>query len=129
MPLQNYKELALWQKSFHLSEIIDKVRTGFPNGYNSDLILNIKRLAKDVPGCIAAAGVHDSLKEGLSCLYSAYSSNCEFVAEMLRAKEKGELDEIISEYFLSEINEVNRLLEATILDLEKQTANEPGSKI
>ncbi len=84
--LKNYRELKVWQKSYHLCLTIYKVTKDFPKDERYGLISQTRRSAVSIPSNIAEGYGRKTTSDYLLFLYIAYGSLCELETQILIAK-------------------------------------------
>jgi four helix bundle protein len=118
--LKNFKELKVWQKSYHLCLKLYKVTKSFPKEEIYGLTSQIRRSAVSVPSNIAEGYGRKTIPDYVRSLYVAYGSNCELETQVLLS---GDLQYIKTESLkdiISEIGEVERMLHSLIKSLNKK---------
>ena len=121
--IKNYKELKVWQKSYHVCLEVYRVTKGFPKEEVYGLTSQMRRAAMSIPCNIAEGYGRKTTPEYIRSLYIAYGSTCELETETLLA---GDLDYIKNDRICklqSDIGEVERMLKALIKSLEKKHLN------
>lgn len=102
--VRSYKDLIVWQKSFHLSLQVYKVTQSFPKEELYGLTPQIRRCAVSIPSNIAEGYARHRRLEYIQFLKIAFGSGAELETQLLIAKE---LNYIPSEKY----DQVNHLLE------------------
>jgi four helix bundle protein len=118
--LKNFKELKVWQKSYHLCLKLYKVTKSFPKEEIYGLTSQMRRSAVSVPSNIAEGYGRKTIPDYVRSLYVAYGSNCELETQVLLS---GDLQYIKTESLkdiISEIGEVERMLHSLIKSLNKK---------
>jgi four helix bundle protein len=121
--LKSYKDLKVWQKSYHLCLSIYKTTDNFPKHELFNLISQIRRSAVSLPSNIAEGYGRKTTPEYLRSLYIAYGSYCELETQVSLS---GDLQYINSNKLVSlqkDIAEVERMLKALINSLESKHSN------
>ncbi|SPD73145.1 conserved hypothetical protein [uncultured Desulfobacterium sp.] len=120
--LKNYRELNVWQKSYHLCLLVYKVTKEFPEDERYGLTAQARRSAVSIPSNIAEGYGRKTTSDYLRFLYIAYGSLCELETQMSIS---GDLNYIIPdelEKINNVISEIERMLKALLRSLEKKTA-------
>jgi four helix bundle protein len=118
--LKNFKELKVWQRSYHLCLEIYRITAPFPYDERFGLTLQIRKAAVSVPSNIAGGYGRKSIPDYVKFLYIAYGSNCELETQIMLS---GYLDYIYNDkliFIVNEIHEVERMLKALIKSLEEK---------
>ena len=116
--LKNYKELNVWQKSYHLCLLIYKITKEFPEDERYGLTAQARRAAISIPSNIAEGYGRKTTSDYLRFLYIAYGSLCELETQISIS---GDLNYIRSENLVKindDISEVERMLKSLIRSLE-----------
>ena len=118
--LKNYRELNVWQKSYHLCLLIYKITKEFPEDERYGLTAQARRSAVSIPSNIAEGYGRKTTSDYLRFLYIAYGSLCELETQMsisgdLNYIKPEKIDEINDD-----ISEVERMLKALIRSLEEK---------
>ena len=119
--LKNYKELKVWQKSYHVCLEIYRITKDFPKQETYGLTSQIRRAAVSVPSNIAEGYGRKTTPDYLRSLYIAYGSNCELETQVLLSGDLEYMKPKILETTTEAIEEVERMLKALIKSLEKKT--------
>lgn|SRR3989338_2501270 len=85
--LNSYKDLIVWQKSFHLSILIFKITSEFPKSEVYGLSLQMRRASVSVISNIAEGYARRYRKEYVQFLRTSYGSGAELETQLLLAKE------------------------------------------
>jgi four helix bundle protein len=121
--LKNYKELKVWEKSYHLCLEIYKVTAKFPNEERFGLTSQIRRAAVSIPSNIAEGYGRKTTADYIKFLYIAYGSNCELETQILLAGDLGYIENKAPKRIIDEIHEVERMLKGLIKSLEGKHLN------
>jgi len=121
--LKNYKELIVWQKSYHLCLEIYKLTKGFPKEEIYGLSSQIRRAAISVPCNIAEGYGRKTTLDYIRFLYIAYGSICELETQMLLSGDLGYIETDKLKILLDGMGEVERMLKALIKSLEIKRSN------
>jgi four helix bundle protein len=118
--LKNYRELKVWQKSYHACLEIYKITKDFPKQEIYGLTSQIRRSAISVPSNIAEGYGRKTTPDYLRFLYIAYGSNCELETQVLLSGDLEYMEPTKLEAITEKIGEVERMLKALIKSLEKK---------
>ncbi|MCP4669487.1 MAG: four helix bundle protein [Deltaproteobacteria bacterium] len=115
--LKNYKELKVWQKSYHLCLEIYKATSRFPKEERFGLTSQVRRASVSVPSNIAEGYGRKTTPDYIRSLYIAYGSNCELETQILLSGDLGYIERALLKKIKDEIQEVERMLKALIKSL------------
>ena len=121
--LKNYKDLKVWQRSYHLCLDIYRTTKGFPIEERYGLTSQIRRAALSVPSNIAEGYGRKTTQDYIRSLYIAYGSNCELETQVLLSGDLGYLKVEEFNKLQADIGEVERMLKALITSLENKHLN------
>ena len=124
--LKNYKDLKVWQKSYHLCLSIYKTTANFPKHEQFNLISQIRRSAVSLPSNIAEGYGRKTTPDYLRFLYIAYGSICELETHILLSGDLSYLGMNSLKALLISIAEVERMLMALIKSIEKKLEKVKG---
>jgi len=85
--LRNYRDLKVWDKSYHLCLDFYRLSKKFPLDERYGLSLQMRRSVVSIPSNIAEGYGRKSKKEYIHFLYEAYGSYCEFETQLLLASD------------------------------------------
>ncbi len=119
MITSSYKELVVWQKSMDLVIEVYQLTKEFPKEEIYGLTSQMKRSAVSIPSNIAEGSRRSSRKDFCNFLYHAYGSGAELETQVEISKRLsfGKVDKY--EKVKSLLNEVMRMLNKFIDQLEK----------
>lgn len=92
-PVNSYKDLIVWQKSFRLVILVYQATSDFPKEELYVLTSQVRRAAVSIPSNIAEGYSRRGKKEYLQFLEVAFGSSAELETQLLLAKELGYLSE------------------------------------
>ena len=121
--LKNYKELKVWQKSYHLCLEIYRITKGFPKNEQYGLTSQIRSATVSVPSNIAEGYGKKTTFDYLRSLYIAYGSCCELETQILLSGDLGYIEDNDIKELLEKIGEIERMLKALIRSLEDKHSN------
>lgn len=110
MAVQNYRDLAVWQKAMDLAESCYKATKGFPKDELFGLTSQIRTAASSVPANIAEGQGRQYTKEFLNHLSIARGSLMELETHLLLSHRVGLLDESTLQALLTLSDEISRML-------------------
>jgi four helix bundle protein len=88
MPVKNYKELIVWQKSIKLAHEVYNISKKFPKNEMYGLTSQMQRAAVSIPSNIAEGQARNHRKEFVQFLGIAYGSSAELETQLLIAKQE-----------------------------------------
>jgi four helix bundle protein len=115
--LNNYKELKVWQKSYHLCLLIYKITAKFPGEEIYSLTAQIRMAAVSIPSNIAEGHGRRITADYIRFLYIACGSISELETLLMLSGDLGYLDSAMLKDITFEINEIERMLKALIKSL------------
>lgn len=116
--LKNFKELKVWQKSYHLCLELYRVTNDFPSEEKFGLSSQMRRASISIPSNIAEGYGRKTIPDYIRCLYIAYGSICELETQLLLSGDLGYLTEENLRVLLEKTKEAERMLMALIKSLE-----------
>ena len=119
MKIKSYKELLVWQKAMKLAVEVYLVSQKFPQSELYGLTSQMRRSAFSVPSNIAEGHARAFLKEYLQFLKIAYGSAAELETQLIITKEIKILDSNSFEVLMSDLNEVQKMLNGLIISLKR----------
>ena len=117
--MASYKELVVWQKSYHLVLTVYEITKSFPKEELFGLSSQMRRCAVSVPSNIAEGNTRNGKKEHLQFFRIAYGSGAELETQLLLAKDLKYISESIFKEVEQELQEVMRMLNKLIATLSK----------
>ncbi len=121
--LKNYKELKVWQKSYHLCLEIYRITNKFPIEEKYSLTSQVRRAAVSIPSNIAEGYGRRTTPDYVRSLYIAYGSNCELDTQIDLSCDLGYLNKDDEKKLKDSIREVERMLMALIKSLQNRIYN------
>jgi four helix bundle protein len=121
--LTNYKELNVWKKAYNLGIEVYKITRTFPIEELYGLTSQIRRAAVSTPSNIAEGYGRKTTPEYLRSLYIAYGSYCELETQTLLAGDLNLTKTATLNKLLSELGEVDRMLNALMIKAVKYKHN------
>jgi four helix bundle protein len=125
MPIQNYRQLQVWQKSIPLVKEIYQITEFFPKSEQYGLTAQLRRAAISIPSNIAEGYCRKSTKEYLRHINIAYASLAEVEAQLFIAAELGFLTSDILANVEIQTEELGRMLNGLTSALEKKLITAP----
>jgi four helix bundle protein len=110
MPLENYKELAVWQKARDLVKAVYQSTAAFPREELYGLTSQIRRAAVSIPANIAEGYARNSRKEYVQFVSISYGSASELETLIILAQDLGYLKFELYEGLMSDLKTVLRML-------------------
>jgi four helix bundle protein len=110
MPLQNYRDLEVWQRATTLAEDCYMVTTKFPRAELFGLTSQIRRAAVSIPANIAEGQGRQYTKEFLNHLSIARGSLKELETHLILSNRVGVLDRPHLERLLTLCEEISRMM-------------------
>jgi four helix bundle protein len=118
--LRSFKDLLVWQKSYHLCLDIYKILKGLPTEEKFGLTSQMRRAAISIPSNITEGYGRKTTQEYIYSCYIAYGSLCELETQLLLAKDLGYLTGKNFNNIEGNMREVERMLKALIKSLEQK---------
>ena len=122
MPLSNYKDLTVWQKTRIFVKTIYQATSSFPKNELYGLTSQIRRASISIGANIAEGYARASRKEYIQFLMIAYASATETEALLLLATDLGYIKEESSEELIRDLNELIRMLYSMKEALKEKSA-------
>lgn len=116
--VKSYKDLVVWQKSFHLAKLIYKLTEKLPPKENFGLQNQIRRAAVSIPSNIAEGKNRKTTKDFLQFLRFSYGSTAEVETQLLLI---GNLYNVTSKECDDLLEEVSKMLRSMIVKLEAKS--------
>lgn len=118
--LKSYKDLIVWQKSFHLALEVFKVTKKFPKSELYGLTSQMRRAAFAIPSNIAEGYSRKHRAEYVQFIRIAYASGAELETQVLIAKETNLLTVKDFQKVDTLLTEVMKMLNVLIKRLESR---------
>jgi four helix bundle protein len=115
--IHSYKDLIVYQKSYHLSLEVYRVTKKFPSSEIYGLVSQMRRSAISIPCNISEGYRRGHRKEYIQFLYMAQGSCGELETLISLSKDLGFLDEQTFENLYQPQDEISRLLRGLISSL------------
>ena len=112
--MRTYKELTVWQKSFHLSLEVYRITKNFPKEEFYGLGSQMRRAAIAIPSNIAEGYCRQHRREYIQFLTISFASGGELETQLLIAKELKFLKETEFQELNDLLSEVMRMLNVLI---------------
>lgn len=125
MPIQNYRQLQVWQKAIPLVKQVYLLTEHFPKSEQYGLSSQLRRAAISIPSNIAEGYCRKSTKEYLRHINIAYASLAEIEAQLFIAVELGFMDATLMTSIESQTEELGRMLNGLTSALEKKLITAP----
>jgi four helix bundle protein len=122
MPVQDYKDLIVWQKSMDLVEIIYRITESFPSHELYGLTKQIRRAAVSVPSNIAEGQGRQGTAEFRHFLSTARGSLLEVETQLHIGLRLKYLDSETAQTALVALKEVARILNGLMSSLSRSSA-------
>ena len=120
MPVQNYRELIVWQKAMGLVKLVYGFTKKFPKEELFGLTLQIRKAVVSVPSNIAEGQGRSSTKDFLRHLAIAYGSLMETETQIIISEMQGYITVEQSSEGMLMSAEVGRLLNGLVNSLERK---------
>lgn len=120
MPVQNYRDLIVWQKAMGLVKLVYELTKKFPKEELFGLTSQIRRAVVSVPSNIAVGQGRNSTKKFLRHLFIAYGSLMETETQNLIAEMQTYITADESKEVMLKSAEVGRLLNGLVNSLERK---------
>jgi len=118
---RHYKDLAAWQKSMNLVELVYLATAVFPRHETYGLASQMRRAAVSVPSNIAEGQSRFSKRDFRHFLRASRGSLAELETQMLIARRLRYTDQALADTILSTNDEVSRILSGLISSISAQT--------
>jgi len=128
VPVNNYRDLKVWQLSMEIGCAVRETALAFPKQETFGLASQIQRAAVSIPANIAEGHERDSTKEYLRHLSIAQGSRAELETELLFARRSSYISQESLDRFLSQLDEVGRMITAIRKTLKRRLDEERGRK-
>ncbi|MDR6299695.1 four helix bundle protein [Mesonia maritima] len=112
--MRNYKNYLVWKKGHQLTLDIYKLTNNFPKEELFNLVSQMKRSSSSIPTNIAEGCGRKSEKDFTRFLYIAFGSANELEYQLILSIDLGFINQKIGNKFLSEIEEIKKMLNALI---------------
>jgi four helix bundle protein len=120
MPVQNYRDLIVWQKSMDLVKLVYELTKKFPKEELFALTLQVRKAVVSVPSNIAEGQGRNSTKEFLRHLFIGYGSLMETETQILIAEMQSYITLDERNEVMLKSAEVGRLVNGLVNSLEKK---------
>ncbi len=120
MPVNDYRDLIVWQKAMDLVVSAYRTTAGFPKEELYGLTSQIRRAAVSVPSNIAEGQARNTTRDFLQFLAVAYGSLKELETQMLIAERLGYIDSKCKDVLVNSTTEVARLISGLANSLKKK---------
>ena len=120
MPLQDYRELEVWQRAMTLAEECYRATKGFPKEEMFGLTSQIRRAAVSIPANIAEGHGRYYTKEFLKHISVARGSLKELETHLILSERIGLLDAVCLDPLLTLTDEISRMLSGLRKALERR---------
>ena len=117
MPVKNYRELIVWQKSMDLVELVYQATKQFPKEELYGLASQIKKSVVSIPSNIAEGQARKSTAGFLRFLSIAHGSRAEMETQIILANRLKYIDDHLLEQILGKSEEITKLLNGLINSL------------
>lgn len=117
--MASYKDLVVWQKSYHLVLCIYEVTKTFPKEEQFGLSSQMRRRAVSLPSNIAEGNTRSGMKEHIQFFRIAYASGAELETQVLLAKDLGYIPSNQYQVIEEDLQEIMRMLNKLISTLSK----------
>lgn len=118
--MQDFRKLAVWQRSHQLTLEIYRLTAAFPADERFGLISQLRRAATSVPSNIAEGSRRRPPRDFARFLNISMASLAEVEYLVLLAKDLGYVREEQAEPLLSEIDQVSRMLNSFHAKVERE---------
>ena len=122
MPLNDYKQLVVWQRAFELAKLVHQAAASFPPAERFELASQVRRCAVSIPSNVAEGACRDSKREYLRFISIARGSLAELETQLLLARDFGYLASDAQQIF-DLLAAVGRLLRALRRSLQEKLVN------
>lgn len=117
MPVHNYKELKVWQKSRAFVKEIYKISAEFPKDERFGVVSQIRRATISISLNIAEGSGRVSDKDFLNFLHIAYGSSLEVENLVILCYDLEFINEAKQLDLLQQVNEIQRMLKGLMSSL------------
>ena len=121
MPVQNYRQLIVWQKAMELVGMVYDLTDTFPSDERFGLTQQIRRAVVSVPSNIAEGQGRNSTKEFINHLSIAYGSLMETETQTLIAEMRKYVSSERCNEVMDKTAEVGRLINGLSNSLGRKT--------
>jgi four helix bundle protein len=119
MTVLSYRDLKVWQRAMDLAEAADRLTHGMPPSGLHGMMSQIRRSAVSVPANIAEGYGRDSTGSYIQFLKTARGSLRELETHVLLAKRVGLVDGGQATAFVTNAEEVGKVLSALIASVQR----------
>ncbi len=120
MSVKSHRELKVWHAGMSLAKQVYSLTRQFPKEETYGISTQLRRAVVSIPSNIAEGYARQSTKELLQFLAIASGSLAEIETQILLAAEFGYVREEESTHLLSNINQLERMLNAFRSQLKKK---------
>lgn len=117
--MHNFRELKIWQEAMEITKFVYKKTKVFPISEQYSLTSQMNRAAVSIPSNIAEGAGRNGNKEFTQYLNIAMGSCFELETQMILAYEFGYIDKENLELFISNLNKLEKMINALITSLRK----------
>ena len=117
MPIENFKDLAIWQRGIELVEKVYLQTRHFPKEELYGLTGQLRRSAVSVPSSIAEGFARGHRSEYRQFLYVALGSCAELTTQITISARLGYMKEQTVVNLLSEVDQISKMIMALIKKL------------
>ena len=117
--MHNFRELKIWQEAMEITKFVYKQTKKFPNSELYGLTSQLNRAAVSIPSNIAEGAGRNGNKEFTQYLNIAMGSCFELETQMILANEFKYLDKENLDLFISNLNKLEKMINALITTLRK----------
>ena len=110
MPVQNYRELIVWQKAMDLVELVYQATKIFPKEELYGLTSQVRRAAVSIPSNIAEGQARRSTAEFKNFLSIAQGSRAEVETQILLSQRLGYISQQQADLILALSEEIKRMI-------------------
>jgi len=121
--LESFKDLKVWQKSYHLCLVLYRITGKFPKEERYGLTSQMRRAAVSIPSNIAEGYGRKSTADYLRLLYIAYGSTCELETQVILSGDLSYTNQVDFKVLKDDTEEVERMLKGLIKSLENKRFN------
>lgn len=125
MPIENYRQLKVWEKAIPLVKQVYQLTGEFPKSEQYGLTSQLRRAAISIPSNIAEGYCRKSTKEYLRHINIAYASLAEIEAQLFIAVELGFMEQSLLADLEIQTEELGRMLNGLTAALEKKLFTAP----
>lgn len=120
-PINSYRDLIAWQRSFDLGLGIYEVTKSFPDAERFNLVSQLRRCAISVPSNIAEGFGRGSRQDYIRFLKVARGSLYETDTQLLFAVRLGYVNDTVYDELKDQLDEAERVLAGLIRSLDRNS--------